>query len=151
MHDIKWIREHPADFDRGLQRRGLSPQSKELLAIDERRRAAITQFEQAQARRNAASKEVGEAKKNKDEAAAGKLMAEVAALKDKLGTLESDSKAAEEELNKLLAGIPNLPAADVPDGKDEKDNVQKSEWGTKRNYSFKPRQHFELGEALGQM
>src|SRR5829696_7666254 len=101
MHDIKWIREHPADFDRGLQRRGLRPQSKELLQLDERRRAAITQFEQAQARRNAASKEIGEAKKNKDEAAAGKLMAEVAELKEKLGRLESDARAAEEELNKL--------------------------------------------------
>jgi seryl-tRNA synthetase len=151
MHDIKWIREHPADFDRGLQRRGLQPQSKELLQLDERRRAAITQFEQAQARRNAASKEIGEAKKNKDEAAAGKLMAEVAELKEKLGQLESDAKAVEEELNKLLATIPNLPAADVPDGKDEKDNVQKSEWGQKRDYGFKPKQHFDLGEALGQM
>jgi seryl-tRNA synthetase len=151
MHDIKWIREHPADFDRGLQRRNLPPLSKELLALDERRRAAITQFEQAQARRNAASKEIGEAKKNKDEARANKLMAEVAELKDKLGTLESEAKAAEEELNRNLASIPNLPGADVPDGKDEKDNVQKSEWGKKRDYAFKPRQHFELGEALGQM
>jgi seryl-tRNA synthetase len=151
VHDIKWIREHPADFDRGLQRRGLPAQSKELLALDEGRRVAITQFEQAQARRNVASKEIGEAKKNKDDAAAGELMAEVAALKEKLGKLEADAKAAEEGLNKLLAGIPNLPAADVPDGKDEKDNVAKSEWGTKRDYAFKPKQHFELGEALGQM
>ena len=79
MHDIKWIREHPADFDRGLQRRNLQPLAKELLTLDERRRAAITQFEQAQARRNAASKEIGEAKKNKDDARAGKLMAEVLA------------------------------------------------------------------------
>ncbi len=109
MHDIKWIREHPADFDRGLQRRGLPGQSTELLALDERRRAAITQFEQAQARRNAASKEIGEAKKNKDEAAASALMAEVSELKDKLGQLEADAKAAEEELNKTLATIPNLP------------------------------------------
>jgi seryl-tRNA synthetase len=151
MYDIKWIREHPAEFDRGLQRRGLAPQSQGLLQLDERRRAAITQFEQAQARRNAASKEIGDAKKNKDEAAAGKLMAEVTELKDKLGRLEADAKAAEQELNGLLATIPNLPAADVPDGKDENDNVQKSEWGSKRDYGFKPKQHFELGEALGQM
>ncbi|HET7681194.1 MAG TPA: serine--tRNA ligase, partial [Xanthobacteraceae bacterium] len=151
MHDIKWIREHPADFDRGLQRRNLPPQSKELLQLDERRRAAIAQFEQAQARRNAASREIGEAKKNKDEAAAKKLMAEVAELKETLGQLDAGAKAAEEELNKVLATVPNLPAADVPDGKDEKDNVQKSEWGTKRGYAFKLRQHFELGEALGQM
>ncbi len=78
-------------------------------------------------------------------------MAEVAALKEQLGQLEADAKAAEEELNKVLATIPNLPADDVPDGKDEKANVQKSEWGTKRDYAFKPRQHFDLGEALGQM
>ncbi|MEA2985892.1 MAG: seryl-tRNA synthetase, partial [Alphaproteobacteria bacterium] len=151
MHDIKWIRENPAEFDRGLQRRNLPPQSKELLQLDERRRAAIAQFEQAQARRNAASKDIGEAKKNKDEAAAKKLMVEVAELKETLGQLEASAKAAEEELNKVLATIPNLPAADAPDGKDEKDNVQKSEWGAKRAYAFKPRQHFDLGEALGQM
>jgi seryl-tRNA synthetase len=151
MHDIKWIREHPAEFDRGLERRNLPPQSKELLQLDERRRAAITRFEQAQARRNAASKEIGEAKKNKNEAAAKKLMAEVAQLKDALDQLEASAKAAEEELNKVLATIPNLPAADAPDGRDETDNVQKSEWGTKRDYAFKPGQHFDLGEALGQM
>ena len=151
MHDIKWIREHPADFDRGLARRGLPAQSKDLLALDERRRAAITQFEQAQARRNAASKEIGEAKKNKDEAAAGALMAEVAALKDKLGQLETDAKAAEEELSKILATIPNLPLDEVPDGKDEKDNVKHHQSGKKRDYAFTPKQHFELGEALGQM
>ena len=151
MHDIKWIREHPAEFDRGLERRGLPGQSKELLQLDERRRAAIAQFEQAQARRNAASKEIGEAKRNKDEAAAKKLMVEVAELKETLGQFEISAKAAEAELDKVLATIPNLPAADVPDGKDEKDNVQKSEWGTKRDYAFEPRQHFDLGEALGQM
>ena len=139
MHDIKWIREHPAEFDRGLQRRNLPPQSKELLQLDERRRRAIAQFEQAQARRNAASKEIGEAKKNKDEGAASKLMAEVAELKETLGQLEASAKAAEEELNKVLATVPNLPGDDVPDGKDEKDNVQKSEWGIKRDYAFKPR------------
>jgi seryl-tRNA synthetase len=151
MHDIKWIREHPAEFDRGLERRNLPAQSKELLQLDERRRAAIAKFEQAQARRNAASKEIGEAKKNKDDAAANKLMAEVAELKETLGQFEASAKAAEEELNKVLATVPNLPAADVPDGKDEKDNVQKNEWGTKRDYAFEPRQHFDLGEALGQM
>jgi seryl-tRNA synthetase len=151
VHDIKWIREHPADFDRGLQRRGLEPQSKDLLQIDERRRAAIAKFEQAQARRNAASKEIGEAKKNKDDGAAAKLMAEVAVLKETLDQLQADAKAAEEELNKVLATIPNLPADDVPDGKDEKANVEHHHFGAKRNYPFTPKQHFELGEALGQM
>jgi seryl-tRNA synthetase len=153
MHDIKWIREHPADFDRGLMRRGLPAQSAALLQLDERRRAAITQFEQAQARRNAASKEIGEAKKNKDEAAAGKLMAEVAELKEKLGQFEANAKALEDELNKTLASIPNLPLDEVPDGKDEKDNVEyeRKDVPAKRDFAFVPKQHFELGEALGQM
>src|SRR5688572_5720068 len=153
MHDIRWIREHKDEFDRGLARRGLAPEADKLLAIDERRRAAIQKFEQAQARRNAASKEIGEAKKNKDEAAANKLMAEVATLKETLGQLEADAKAAEAELEKVLATIPNLPADDVPDGKDEKANVEHHQFGKKRDYPFtnKPKQHFELGEALGMM
>ena len=93
MYDIKWIREHPDVFDRGLKRRGLDPLSKKLVALDEKRRAAITKFEQAQARRNAASKEIGDAKKAKDEAKAGKLMAEVAELKTSLPAMEDEQKA----------------------------------------------------------
>jgi len=151
MYDIKWIREHPADFDRGLQRRGLAAQSKQLLEIDERRRAAITKFEQAQARRNAASKEIGAAKKSNEEDVAAALMAEVAGLKNQIPQLEAEAKQAEEELNKFLASIPNLPADDVPDGKDEKDNVEHHRFGAKRDYAFTLKQHFELGEALGQM
>jgi len=121
------------------------------LRLDERRRAAITKFEQAQARRNAASKEVGEAKKKKDEAAANRLMAEVAELKNQLSQLEAEAKQAEEELSKVLATIPNLPLDEVPDGKDEHDNVEHHKFGTIRKFSFAPKQHFELGEALGQM
>jgi len=151
MYDIKWIREHPADFDRGLQRRGLPPQSKQLLQIDERRRAAIAKFEQAQARRNAASKEIGAAKKSNEEETAAALMAEVAELKNQLPQLEAEAKQAEEELQKILASIPNMPADDVPDGKDEKANVEHHAFGKKRDFSFKPKQHFDLGEALGQM
>jgi seryl-tRNA synthetase len=98
MHDIKWIREHPAEFDRGLERRNLPPQSKELLQLDERRRAAITRFEQAQARRNAASKEIGQAKAKKDEAGAQALMAEVTALKDAMPAMEAEEKAVLAEL-----------------------------------------------------
>src|SRR6201991_3812076 len=112
MHDIKWIREHPAEFDRGLTRRGLDGQSEALLALDERRRKAITGFEQAQARRNAASKEIGEAKKAKDEARANALMAEVAELKTTMPELEQAAKTADEELARELSAIPNLPAED---------------------------------------
>ena len=93
MYDIKWIREHPQDFDRGLERRGLEPLSGKLIALDERRRAAITKSEIAQARRNAASKEIGDAKKNKDEARAAALMAEVATLKETMPALDAEQKA----------------------------------------------------------
>src|SRR6202011_530143 len=119
MHDIKWIRDNAEAFDAALTRRGLDPLSKELLAIDERRRAAITASEQAQARRNAVSKEIGDAKKAKDEARAAKLMAEVAELKTSMPELELPAKSADEELAKILAAIPNLPLDDVPDGVDE--------------------------------
>ncbi|MEX0752575.1 MAG: serine--tRNA ligase [Xanthobacteraceae bacterium] len=151
MYDIKWIREHPAEFDRGLQRRGLPPQSKELLQIDERRRAAIAKYEQAQARRNAASKDIGAAKAKKDEATANKLMAEMGELKTVIPQLETEAKKAEEELNKILATVPNLPADDVPDGKDTNDNVEQHKFATIRKYAFTPKQHFDLGEALGLM
>jgi seryl-tRNA synthetase len=157
MHDIRFIREHPAEYDRALNRRPLDAESKKLfssqnlLAIDERRRAAIQKFEQAQARRNAASKEIGQAKAKKDEATAQNLMAEVNELKTTLPASEAEAKAAEEELNKVLATIPNLPLAEVPDGADEHGNVEHHKSGAKRDYAFKPKQHFELGEALDMM
>ena len=90
MHDIKWIREHEDEFDRGLARRGLPPESRKLIALDERRRAAIQKAEAAQARRNAASKEIGAAKKSNEEAAAQALMAEVARLKTEIPALEAE-------------------------------------------------------------
>ncbi|MGE5166976.1 MAG: serine--tRNA ligase [Sphingobacteriales bacterium] len=151
MYDIKWIREHPEAFDRGLTRRGLEPLSKKLAALDEKRRAAITKFEQAQARRNAASKEIGEAKKAKDDAKANKLMAEVAELKTLLPAMEEEQKRLGAELDKELAQIPNTPLDEVPDGADASGNVEHRVFGKKRDYAFKPKQHFELGEALGQM
>src|SRR6201994_1406328 len=151
MHDIKSIRENAAGFDAGLKRRGLGPLSASLLAIDERRRAAILKSEQAQARRNAASKEIGEAKKAKDEARAAKLMAEVADIKTTMPDLELAAKAADEELAKELAAIPNLPLDEVPDGVDEHGNVQRHVFGAKRNYPFNPRPHDDLGDSLGLM
>jgi seryl-tRNA synthetase len=151
MHDIKWIREHRDDFDRALKRRGLPAQSAKLIALDEQRRAAIQKAEAAQARRNAASREIGAAKKNKDEAAAQALMAEVAELKNAIPALEKQEKVVAQALDDALATIPNLPAADVPDGVDETGNVEHHHFGAKRNYSFQPKQHFELGEQLGFM
>jgi seryl-tRNA synthetase len=151
MHDIRWIREHKDEFDRGLARRGLDPLAGELIALDERRRGAITALESAQARRNAASKEIGQANAKKDEARAQELMAEVSALKERVPGLEAEEKDASRVLDTRLAEIPNLPAEDVPDGKDEHDNVEHHHFGAKRDYAFATKQHFELGEALGQM
>jgi len=151
MHDIKSIRDNPQAFDAALGRRGLKPLSASLLAIDERRRAAILVSEQAQARRNAASKEIGEAKKAKDEARAAKLMAEVSELKATMPELEATAKAADEELTKELAAIPNLPLDEVPDGVDEHGNVQRHVFSKKRNYAFVPKPHDDLGNGLGYM
>src|ERR1700686_5148509 len=151
MHDIKWIRENPDALDAALERRGLGPLSSSLLAIDEKRRAAITASEQALARRNSASKEIGDAKKAKDDARASKLMAEVAELKTSLPQLELAAKAVDEELAAALAEIPNLPLDDVPDGVDEHGNVQRHVFGAIRNYAFPPKPHDDLGGALGRM
>lgn len=159
MHDIRWIRDNAAAFDAALGRRPLGTEDRarfssvSLLKLDDTRRVAITAFEQAQARRNSASKEIGDAKKAKDTARADALMAEVNELKTTLPDLDAASKAADRELADLLAQIPNLPfgAPDVPDGTDETGNVEHHTFGAKRNYAFKPKPHFDLGEALGQM
>src|ERR1700743_577859 len=151
MHDIKWIRDNPDAFDASLKRRGLSPVSASLLALDEKRRAAILKSEQAQARRNAASKEIGDAKKAKDEARAASLMAEVAELKTTMPEMEAATKAADDELATVLAAIPNLPLDEVPDGVDEHGNVQRHVFGAVRNYRFKTKAHDDLGSALGLM
>ena len=151
MHDIKWIRDNPDAFDRGLARRGLPGEAKRLIEIDERRRAAIQKAEAALARRNAASREIGAAKKSNEEAAAQALMAEVARLKAEIPALEAGEKKLSKELDEALAQIPNLPLPEVPDGEDPSGNVEHHRFGAKRNYGFTPQQHFDLGEALGQM
>jgi seryl-tRNA synthetase len=151
MHDIKWIRDNAGAFDAALKRRGLGPLSPSLLSIDEKRRAAILKSEQAQARRNAASKEIGDAKKARDDARAAGLMAEVAELKTTMPQLEAATKAADEELARELAAIPNLPLDDVPPGLDEHGNVQRHIFGAARHYAFSPKPHDDLGGALGFM
>jgi seryl-tRNA synthetase len=151
MHDIRSIRDDPQAFDAALKRRGIEPMSASLLVIDEKRRAAILASEQAQARRNAASKEIGEAKKAKDEARASALMDEVAKLKTTLPQLEQAAKDADEELATVLSAIPNLPLAEVPDGLDEHGNVLHHVFGNRRNYAFTPKPHDDIGSALGFM
>jgi seryl-tRNA synthetase len=151
MHDIRWIREHPDEFDRALERRGLPPAARELLALDEARRTAIQRFETVQARHNVASKEIGVAKKTKDETRTEELLAEVAQLKTSIPELEGAAKAASDKLNGALAQLPNMPLPEVPDGKDSDDNVEHHRFGAKRDYGFTPKEHFDLGEALGEM
>jgi seryl-tRNA synthetase len=157
MHDIRSIRDNPDAFDRALKRRNLSDEerkkfsSNQLASIDERRRARIGVREGVLARRNALSKEIGQAKAKKDEATFQRLMTQVEDDKASLARMEDEQKAVDKELNDLLEQIPNLPLAEVPDGKDEKDNVEHHRFGAIRNYALTPKQHFDLGEALGQM
>ena len=149
MHDIKSIRENPAAFDAALARRGLEPQSAALLALDADRRAVATQMQEAQNRRNEASKLIGAAMGRGDKDEAERLKAEVAALKDTLPALEAQDRDLLARLTDTLARIPNLPAADVPDGADEADNVELLRWGTPRTFDFTPLEHADLGPALG--
>jgi seryl-tRNA synthetase len=151
MHDIRFIREHPDAFDRGLARRGLEPQAQRLISIDERRRAIIRVNEDGSARRKIVPKEMAKAKSEGDEAAVQKLMSEAVELKATIARTDEEQKAVEKELRDALAEIPNLPLDDVPDGKDSNDNVEHHHFGAKREYAFAPKQHFDLGEALGQM
>jgi seryl-tRNA synthetase len=153
VFDIKWIRENPDAFDAGLAKRGLSALSAELIALDEARRGHVTKLQEAQARRNAASKEIGAAKAAKDDAKASALMAEVATLKEQLAKGEEVERDLDGKLRDALSVIPNLPLPDVPLGKDEKDNVEVRKVGvpTKIAGVDKPQQHFEIGERLGLM
>lgn len=149
MHDLKFIRENPKDFDAALARRGAEPVSASILALDENRRAILTEMQNAQARRNDASKAIGAAMGKGDTATAEALKAEVAQLKDTLPQLEERERAAGMELDTLLAGLPNLPSADTPDGADETENVEIARWGEPRNFDFEPRDHADVGPALG--
>ena len=153
MHDIKAIRENPKAFDEGLARRWLAPRADSLIALDESRRAAILELQRAQERRNAASKEIGAAMARKDAAAANDLRAEVAGLKATMPELEAAERKAGAALDEALAAIPNLPLADVPDGKDENDNVEVRRHGAPPKFPdrFKPKEHFDIGESLGLM
>jgi seryl-tRNA synthetase len=151
MHDIKWIRENPQAFDAAMARRGRGAESPKLLELDELRRRLVTEVQQKQERRNAASKEIGKAMGAKDMALADSLKAEVAALKDEMISIEAQERAVTAELELLLASLPNIPHDDVPDGKDEHDNVEVRTVGAKPRMNFKPKEHFEIGEALGMM
>ena len=149
MYDLKWIRENPDAYDRGLASRGLAPQAKAVLELDARRRAAQTAFQELKAKRNELSRQIGEAKRKAADAEA--LMAEVQHLKGELAARETEERTAAEELDGLLAVLPNLPDGDVPIGDDESHNKELRRHGSPRNFAFKPKEHWQLGEALGLM
>ncbi len=151
MYDIRWIRENLETFDEGRRRKGLEPLGASLLALDDERRAAIAKSQAAQERRNAASKEIGAAMKAGDKDKAEALKAEVAALKDTMGAIEAEEKAAIAKLNAALSEIPNTPLPDVPEGADENDNVEVRRHGEPPQFDFEPKEHFDIGESLGQM
>jgi len=147
MHDIKWIRDNPEAFDQRLARRGLDPMSGRLMALDEQRRSSQAELNALQARRNEASKAIGQVKRKGGDASA--LMDEVAAIKDRLAVLDSDMSGAEAALNDVLASTPNLPDDAVPEGPDEDHNVEIRRWGEPRTFDFEPREHFDIGAPLG--
>jgi len=151
MFDIKWIRANAEAFDLALQRRGAAPESATLLALDDRRRAVVTSLNDAQEKRNAASKLIGQAKAQKDEAKAAELMAEIADMKAVVQSGEEEERALTQALNDALAVLPNMLRDDVPDGADETDNVERGRFGTPPQFNFTAKEHFELGEAYGEM
>ena len=149
MHDIAFIRANPAAFDAALARRGLEPQADRIVALDAKKREAATRVQQAQSRRNEASKAIGQAMGQGDKERAEALKAEVAEIKASMPEWEQAENAAGEELKDLLAILPNQPAEDVPEGADEADNVELHSWGTKRDFGFEPKEHADIGPALG--
>ncbi len=151
MHDFKAIRENPEAFDNGLGRRGLPPMAAGLIIIDAAKRDHIQKLQDAQARRNAVSRGVGEAMKAGDEARAAALKAEVTSLKDFISSGEEVERQFDRKLADALAVIPNIPLDDVPDGQDEHGNLEVRRWSEAPKFAFEPRQHFDIGEWLGLM
>ncbi|MEM1387372.1 MAG: serine--tRNA ligase [Pseudomonadota bacterium] len=149
MHDIRLIRENPEAFDAALARLGVADASREILAVDEKRRAAIAKAETAQAERNAASKQVGAAKAKGDEAEFERLRAFVADKKAEIAALDAEAKAGDATLRDLLLSLPNRPLSQVPNGESEADNVELRRWGTPPDFDFDPKEHYDLAAAQG--
>lgn len=151
MHDIKLIREEPAQFDAGLAKRSLEAQSGGLIDLDKKVREAKTRQQEAETERNTLSKQIGRAKAQGDEDEFNRLRAEVDRLKTVLEEASEEARHYGEALNQHLAALPNLPEDGVPQGADEADNAEVRRWGEPKTYDFKPRDHVDLGEGLGQM
>ncbi|MEX1179516.1 MAG: serine--tRNA ligase [Cucumibacter sp.] len=151
MFDIKWIRDNPEKFDIALRRRGLKPQSADLLKLDKTRRAATLAMNAAQEKQNAASKQIGQARAQKEGARAKALLTEVGGLKAEVQAREAEAGRAEDSLNAAMAVLPNMLRDDVPDGKVVSANVERGRHGEKRKFNFKPKEHDALGVALSLM
>ncbi|MBB4437345.1 MULTISPECIES: serine--tRNA ligase [Rhizobium] len=151
MLDIKWIRENPEALDAALAKRGAEPLAQSLVSLDEKRRSAVQKAQDLLSRRNVASKEIGAAMAQKNSELAEKLKAEVSELKTLLPAIEEEDRHLTAELNDALSRIPNIPFDDVPVGKDEHDNVVTRTVGEKPRWNHAPKEHFEIGEALGYM
>jgi seryl-tRNA synthetase len=149
VHDLKWIREDPEGFDAALTKRGLDREAQNILKIDGERRELVQKLQQAQAKRNAASKDIGKAKASGDEATAQKLMQEVAQAKEVIQSGEEKEREIDFRLREMLLTLPNAPLDDVPEGEDESANVEVRKWGEPPKFAHPPKQHFELGEAMG--
>ncbi len=149
MHDIAFIRANPEAFDAALARRGAEPVADKLVTLDAKKREATTKVQAAQSRRNEASKAIGQAMAQGDKEKAEALKAEVAEIKASMPEWEESAAAAGAALDDMLARLPNLPAEDVPQGADEEDNVEQHQWGTKRQFDFEPKEHADIGPALG--
>ncbi len=149
MHDIAFIRQYPKVFDAGLAKRGADPVAAHIIELDARRREALTALQQAQNRRNEASKLIGQAMARGEKDAAEALKAEVAAIKEAIPIHEETERTVGAELDDLLARLPNLPADDVPEGADESGNVEIARWGTPRQFDFTPQEHADLAPPLG--
>ena len=149
MYDIKWIRENPELFDKGLERRGVAPRSAEVLELDRKYRAAQTDLQEMQSRRNDLSRQVAEVKRNGGDADV--LMHEVGALKRSMADAEEDVRALCEKIDAVLETLPNRPADDIPDGLDDTTNREIRRWGEPRAFDFKPLEHDEIGAKLGMM
>lgn len=151
MFDMKWLRANTEVFDNSMVRRGVGPQSAMLIALDDKRRATISSLNDLQELRNKSSKQIGQAKAQKDEEKAQRLLAEVADLKTKVQAGEEQEREQTLMLNDAMLALPNLLADDVPDGQDEDDNVERSKFMEPTQFAFAPKEHYELGEALGMM
>ncbi|WP_317214893.1 serine--tRNA ligase [Gluconobacter sp. GP1] len=149
MHDLKALRADPAAFDAALERRGLSPVGQKIVSEDEERRAALAALQEAQATRKTLAKEIGQGKRTGADTSA--LEAQAVELRDRITGLEERAAIIEKSIDDVLASLPNQLDPSVPDGKSEDENVVVHYRGEKREFTFEPKQHFELGEALGLM